>query len=240
MRQCSAGVFTRAKGTSAPVLPHRARACSLLAADRRPSIPPSRGRPPVPPSLRVAKARLERRDQLAQRHVQAARDEDQRLERRRPPGLLKLANVVARDAGRVRQLLLRHPTTRPQLAHSERQGATLAREGINHARQPRRAPARLPDVSLGIVPKDQCIHPRIGGKKSDMTGPRPRRRYSDSRTQSEPTAPVCLAISSSQWKPAMAEWSCGCAIRAQRSLSMKPRRNNRSAIQNARVPNRLT
>jgi len=65
---------------------------------------------------------------------------------------------------------LRHPTTRAKLADRERQGATLAREGIRHARQPSRAWVRLPDVDLGMEPKTQGITTRIGVKKPDSTG----------------------------------------------------------------------
>lgn len=117
---------------------------------------------PAPSLLRVAQPCLERVNQLAQRHAQAARDKDQRLERRGTPTLLQLADVVARNPGRVRKLLLRHATPGTKLADSERQGATLARQRINHARQPSRARISLPDVDLGMVPKVQGMATRIG------------------------------------------------------------------------------
>jgi hypothetical protein len=110
-------------------------------------------------------------DQLAQRHAQPARHEDERLERRRAAALLKLPDVVAGHACRVGKLFLRHPTTGTQLADRERQGATLARQGINHARQPVRAWLTLPDVALGMVPKVCGIPTRIGVGKPETTRP---------------------------------------------------------------------
>lgn len=158
----SRGLHPR-QGASAPGPPPRTR-LRLSAADRRSFHPPIQRRTacPAPLLLRVEQACLEGRDQLSERHVEAARHEDQRLERRRPAALLKLADVVPGHAGRVRKLLLRHPTTGTKLAHGERQGATLARQGINHARQPVRAQLTLPDVALGMMPKTQGMTTRIG------------------------------------------------------------------------------